>query len=91
MAIHREIRPMADRDRDESSGRYTTEYSDEEFVEAIEKSGGTASTTEVADLIGCDRRTAYLRLKELEEESHISSRKVGNSLLWLVSEDNETV
>jgi len=82
---------MADRERDESSGKYTTEYSDDEFVEAIKESGGTASTTEVSDLIDCDRRTAYLRLKELEEESRISSRKVGNSLLWIVSEDNTTV
>ena len=89
MAIDRESHPMADRERDESSGKYTTEYSDEEFVDAIEECGGTASTTEVAELIGCDRRTAYLRLKELEEETQISSRKVGNSLLWIVEGNAE--
>jgi predicted transcriptional regulator len=73
---------MADRDRDEKSGKYTTEFEDEEFIAAIEDLGGSASTTEVAESISCDRRTAYIRLKELEEENQISSRKVGNSLLW---------
>lgn len=75
---------MADRDRDEESGKYTTEFEDEEFIAAIEDLSGSASTTEIADSIGCDRRTAYLRLKELEDEEHISSRKVGNSLLWIL-------
>jgi hypothetical protein len=32
--------------------------------------------------VGCDRRTAYLKLQHLEEEGTIESRKVGNALLW---------
>lgn len=75
---------MGERDRDEESGKYTTEFGDEEFITAIEDLGGSASTTEIADSIDCDRRTAYLRLKELEDGDDISSRKVGNSLLWLL-------
>jgi predicted transcriptional regulator len=75
---------MAERDRDEESGKYTTEFEDEEFIATIEDLGGSASTTEVAESMGCDRRTAYIRLKELEDENQISSRKVGNSLLWLL-------
>lgn len=73
---------MADRDRDEETGRFTTEFQDEDFTNAIRELDGSASTSEIADLLDCDRRTAYLRLNELEDEGHISSRKVGNSLLW---------
>lgn len=73
---------MADRDRDEETGRFTTEFQDEDFIDAITELDGSASTSEIADFLDCDRRTAYLRLNKLEDKGHISSRKVGNSLLW---------
>jgi DNA-binding MarR family transcriptional regulator len=72
---------MGDRDRDEESGKFTEEYPLQKFLEALSELG-PSGTTDISDYIGCDRRTAYLKLKTLEEEGEIRSRKVGNSLLW---------
>jgi DNA-binding MarR family transcriptional regulator len=72
---------MGDRDRDEESGKFTEEYPLQEFLAALSELG-PSGTTDISDYIGCDRRTAYLKLKTLEEEGEIRSRKVGNSLLW---------
>ena len=77
---------MPGKDREEESGKYTTSYSDSDFIDAIHTLDGMAGTSEVAEAVGCTRRTAYTRLQSLEEEGQVSSRKVGNSLLWSVSE-----
>jgi CRP-like cAMP-binding protein len=72
---------MGDRERDEESGKFTEEYPLQEFIEALDELG-PSGTTDISDYIGCDRRTAYLKLKSLEEEGEVSSTKVGNSLFW---------
>ena len=72
------------KDREEESGKYTTSYPDSSFLDAIQQLGGMAGTSEIAEEISCTRRTAYTRLKSLEEEGRIESRKVGNSLIWKV-------
>ena len=72
---------MSDRERDEESGKFTEEYPPQEFIQALDELG-PSGTTEISDHIGCDRRTAYLKLKSLEEEGEVSSTKVGNSLFW---------
>lgn len=76
---------MDDRDRDEESGKFTEAYPQEDFVEALEELGSTG-TTDVSDFVGCDRRTAYLKLQSLEEEGKVNSQKVGNALLWELAE-----
>ena len=68
--------------RDEETGRYTGEYSDEDFLNAIRNEGGMAGTGEIADRVGCAHDTAYKRLKRMEDEDLLSSQKVGNTLLW---------
>lgn len=72
------------RKRDRESGKYTGEFSDEDFLTAIRELGGSGGTTEIAEQVGCDRRTAYVRLNDLEDENAVSSRKVGNALLWSI-------
>ena len=72
---------MADRDRDERSGKFTEEYPSQEFLDALAELG-PSGTTDISDYIGCDRRTAYLKLKSLEEEGKVRRKKVGSSLLW---------
>lgn len=72
---------MADRDRDERSGKFTEEYPSQEFLDALAELG-PSGTTDISDYIGCDRRTAYLKLKSLEKERKVTSKKVGSSLLW---------
>jgi predicted transcriptional regulator len=74
------------KDREEESGQYTTSYPDSDFIEAIQKLEGMAGTSEIAETVGCTRRTAYTRLKSLENEGDINSKKVGNSLLWTVAD-----
>ncbi|WP_436903562.1 transcriptional regulator [Halovenus halobia] len=76
---------MSGRDRDEGSGKFTETYPPENFTNALEELG-SAGTTDIADIVGCDRRTAYLKLQSLEEEGKVQSQKVGNALLWELSE-----
>lgn len=75
------------RDRDAESGKYTDAFSDEDFIEAIHSEGGLAGTTAVAEIVGCTRRQALNRLKELQEEDKITSKDVGRSLVWQISSD----
>ena len=72
---------MGDRDRDEKSGKFTEEYPRQEFLEALTELG-PSGTTDISDYVGCDRRTAYLKLKSLEEEGKVRGKKIGSSLLW---------
>ena len=75
--------------RDEETGRYTGQYSTDDFLNAIIEEGGMAGTGEIADHVGCAHDTAYKRLQELEKEGIISSRKMGNTLLWERSRTKE--
>jgi hypothetical protein len=77
---------MPGRDRDENSGEYVTTYSDREFVRAVKTAGPDAGTQVVADAVGCDRDTAYRRLRALEEGGRLDSRKVGMARLWSVAD-----
>jgi len=76
--------------RDEETGRYTGQYSTEDFLNAISAEGGMAGTGEIADHVGCAHDTAYKRLQEMEEEGQVSSRKVGNTLLWEITRTEES-
>ena len=77
---------MPGKDREEDSGRYTTSYPDSDFIDAIQTLDGMAGTSEIAETVGCTRRTAYTRLQSLESDGKVSSRKVGNSLVWTTTE-----
>ncbi len=79
---------MVSRRRDEDSGKYTEMYSDSEIVAAL--SGTRLSTTEVAEELNCHRTTAHERLGELEKKGLVTSKEVGNTLLWEMTEDPET-
>jgi len=74
------------KDREKDSGKYTTSYPDSDFIDAIQTLDGMAGTSEIAENVGCTRRTAYTRLQSLESEGKVSSRKVGNSLVWITTE-----
>lgn len=69
------------RERDNRSGRYTTEFEPEVFVEAVEELG-LSSTRDVADAVGCSYDLAYRRLKELADEGLVKGDKVGNTYHW---------
>ena len=74
------------KDREEETGKYSTSYPDSEFLNAIQDLGELAGTSEIAEKVGCTRRTAYTRLKSIEENGQVVSQKIGNSLVWTLSE-----
>ena len=82
-----EKRHTMERDRDEKSGRFTEQYSDEEFIEAIRATGGAASTRDVVDHVGADYDATYKRLRALEDAGMITSRKIANARLWEIAEE----
>jgi len=75
---------MVNESRDDDSGKFTEKYDDEEFIEAIETLGGSAGTAEVAEELDCPHTTAYHRLDQLRDAGRISSRQIGNAVLWVI-------
>jgi hypothetical protein len=75
------------RRRDDNSGKYAETYPPEAFTDAIRENGGMAGTNEVAKAVGCVYDTAYKKLRSLEEEDRVSSKRVANARLWLVADD----
>ncbi|MFC6723507.1 winged helix-turn-helix domain-containing protein [Halobium palmae] len=73
------------KERDEESGRYTKSISDDEILAFVGERGGVG-TAEVADAFDYKQPSAYRRLKRLEEEGRVASRKVGNAKLWRLAE-----
>ena len=66
-------------------GRYTSEYSDADFLEALEKieeRNEVADTVTVAEQIECHRDTARRRLNRMNDEGLVERVEVGNSRLW---------
>jgi len=61
------------------------QYLDEDFLEAVRKHN-PASTSEVADEVGCTRRNADFRLKKLADEGRVIRKKIAASQVWILSE-----
>jgi GTP-sensing pleiotropic transcriptional regulator CodY len=77
------------RERDSETGKWSKTYTVENVIGALEDLGGSASTAEVTDALGCSRRLALMRLRELESDERVSARKVGNSFLWTYTGDSD--
>ena len=82
-------RQQMPRERDSETGKWSKTYTVENVIGALEDLGGSASTAEVTDALGCSRRLALMRLRELESDERVSARKVGNSFLWTYTPDSE--
>lgn len=67
-------------------GGRDVEYPRSAFIEAIEAESGLASTTDVADHVGCSYELAYKRLQELADEGKVESKRIGNSHAWTVTD-----
>ncbi|WP_092694156.1 FaeA/PapI family transcriptional regulator [Halorientalis regularis] len=74
--------------RDEDSGTFRQEYTDEDFLDAVEKHS-PASTSEVADEVGCTRRNADMRLKKLADDGKVKRKKIAASQVWTLVEVDE--
>ncbi|MDY6819122.1 MAG: helix-turn-helix domain-containing protein [Halobacteriales archaeon] len=62
------------------------EFTDEQFINAIRS--GAETTREIADEVGCTRRAADYRLRELRQDGRIEARKFGGSLLWSLADED---
>jgi len=71
-------------ERDDETGEFSVQYDADDFVDALRRLGGSGSTKEVADEVGCSRRTAHYRLDGLLDDDRVSVREVGRSKLWQV-------
>jgi predicted transcriptional regulator len=74
---------MTDSDNPGADAR--RKYEDSEFKQAVSEHQ-PASTKEVADTVGCLRRTADYRLKQLRDEGAVESKMAGNSLIWFLAD-----
>lgn len=75
--------------RDSESGKYEQGFTPDAALEALRELRGAATTSEIADEVGCVRRTAYNKLVELEESGTITSRNSGRTRLWLLPTDGD--
>ena len=50
---------------------------------------GPSGTQEVADELECAYATAYEKLRALEDEGRVTSRKIANARLWTATEESE--
>ena len=75
---------MTQRERDEETGQFSQQYTNREFLTAIEDLD-TPTTAEIASYIGCSYDLAYRRLHDLEEEGLVGKDEIGGSFLWRCS------
>ncbi|WP_254272949.1 transcriptional regulator [Haloarcula marina] len=68
--------------RDDDSGKFTEQYPRSAFVEAVANIEN-ATTTKVAEEVGCSYDLAYRRLNALESENEIERITVGSSFIWI--------
>lgn len=71
-------------DNRDEGGKFNQEYSDEEFLSAIENLP-VAGTQKVADEVGCSYNLAYRRLKNLYESGHVEYENVGSAFVWTIN------
>jgi DNA-binding transcriptional ArsR family regulator len=69
---------MSDSDREQ--------HSTAEYIDAV-REHEPAGTTEIADAVGVARQSADYRLRQLEDQGLVTSKKIGNSLAWSLVED----
>jgi predicted HTH transcriptional regulator len=76
-----ELDTVVTRDRDEDSGKFTEQYPENAFLEAIKRLD-TATTTKIAEEVGCSYDLAYRRLNSLLSEEKVERKQVGPSFVW---------
>jgi uncharacterized membrane protein len=73
---------MGKRDRDDETGEFVDKYPQEAILTAIQECGGLAATSEIADDLDASRNTVYKKLRVMEEDGDVTSRKAGGIRVW---------
>lgn len=68
-------------ERDDESGQFTEQYPREAFLNAVSQIEN-ATTSKIAERVGCSYDLAYRRLGTLADEDEISKVMVGSSYIW---------
>ena len=81
---------MPERDRDEDTGQYTSDYTPDDFLDALHRAGGAADTSTVAEEANAGYDVTYKYLRQLEDEGRVTADRVANARLWrLVDNDGK--
>lgn len=67
--------------RDDKTGKFDREYPQKEFLDAITEIE-TATTSRVAEYVGCSYDLAYRRLNELLDDGKVEKKEIGGSFIW---------
>jgi predicted transcriptional regulator len=62
-------------------------HSDDEYLDAV-REHEPAAPSEIAEIVGVARQSAYYRLRKLEDKQKVASKKIGNSLAWSLGEES---
>lgn len=73
---------MGERQRDKETGEFVEKYPQETILTAMQECGGIAATSEIADALDANRNTVYKKLREMEADGVITSRKAGGIRVW---------
>ena len=69
-------------------GQVVESYPTENVLDVLAEIG-PAGTREVSDELGSSYETAYKKLRALEDDGRITSRKVANARLWVANGEGE--
>lgn len=69
-------------------GQVVESYPVADVLEALHEIG-PAGTREVSDELGSSYETAYKKLRALEDNGQVTSRKVANARLWMPADKHE--
>lgn len=72
-------------ERDDESGQFKETYSTTKFKDSVQDLD-VATTSNVADEVGCSYDLAYRRLCTLADEGVIEKTSIGGSFVWEVSD-----
>lgn len=73
----------------DKEGSFSEEYTDSAFLDAVVQHFPVATSKEIADAVGCSKRTALHRLDKLEEDDAVASKLVGRTRIWYLPENHD--
>ncbi|MDS0295335.1 DeoR family transcriptional regulator [Halogeometricum luteum] len=73
------------------AGRYTETITLDDVLGVFEAVEGPVVTSgDVAEALDCSRETARRKLRTLEEQGHVASRKTAGRVVWWVVDEQKT-
>ena len=74
------------------AGRYTEAVTLDAVLDVFETVRGPVVTSgDVAEALACSRETARRKLRILEEQGHVASRKTAGSVVWWLEDDHNAI